>query len=72
MIKHLVTKLSIGRNPVNFNNTKLTQKINDHQSRIELDVDAVEQTGSHSMDKSKDWVGKPRHYLWRHQIPVRQ
>ncbi len=54
------TSLSIdGKTITSFTKIHLVQKINDHHFfEIILDNDVVEETGGHTIDKSKDWLGK--------------
>ncbi|GGX30852.1 type VI secretion system Vgr family protein [Aquimarina muelleri] len=55
------TKVSIdGEFLVNFENVSLNQQINEHHDfEITLDYDTIESIGTHTLDKSKDWLGKP-------------
>ena len=55
------TKISIdGEFLVNFENVSLNQQINEHHDfEITLDYDTIESIGTHTLDKSKDWLGKP-------------
>ena len=55
------TTLSIdGSRLSNFEHVSLTQIINDHHSfEITVDDSIIESTGSYTLDKSKEWLGKP-------------
>lgn len=55
------TKISIdGTSLINFENVSLNQQINEHHDfEITLDYDTIESIGTHTLDKSKDWLGKP-------------
>ena len=55
-----ITHLSIdGKRISSFTSIKLEQKTNDHhQFEIILDHDVIELVGGHTIDKSKDWLGK--------------
>ena len=55
------TKISIdGEFLVNFENVSLNQQINEHHDfEITLDYDTIESLGTHTLDKSKEWLGKP-------------
>ncbi|WP_438712370.1 type VI secretion system Vgr family protein [Aquimarina muelleri] len=55
------TKVSIdGEFLVNFENVSLNQQINEHHDfEITLDYDTIESVGTHTLDKSKEWLGKP-------------
>ncbi len=57
---HPKTRLSIdGKNIPYFDAISLTQSMNDHHSfRIQLDNDVIEKTGSHTIDASRNWLGK--------------
>ncbi len=55
------TKISIdGEFLINFENVSLSQQINEHHNfEITLDYDTIETIGAHTLEKSKDWLGKP-------------
>lgn len=60
-MKELKTAVSIdGKSFSNFESVQLTQGINDHHHfQVVVDLDIVEKTGTHTLDASKDWLGKP-------------
>lgn len=55
------TKISIDGEYISvFENVSLTQSINNHhQFDVVLDMDIIEKEGTHTIEKSKDWLGKP-------------
>lgn len=55
-----VTSISIeGKRLPNFQNLKLNQVINDHSCfTIDVDIAELEQQGSHTLENSKDFLGK--------------
>jgi uncharacterized protein involved in type VI secretion and phage assembly len=60
MIKKTITKLSIDGKFVDFNSIKLVQKTdNHHEFKVILDNDVKEIIGGHTIDKSKEWLGRP-------------
>lgn len=58
-----VTKTTIsidGKKIESFETVSLTQGINDHHHfEVMVDIEAVEKLGTHTLEKSKDWLGKP-------------
>ncbi|MFL1897286.1 type VI secretion system Vgr family protein [Aquimarina sp. 2-A2] len=43
----------------NFESLSLTQKIHEHHEfEIHIDYDEIEENGSHTIERSKDWLGK--------------
>ena len=55
------TKISIdGKSLKNFEHVSLTQTINDHHHfEVMVDSDIIEKPETHTLDLSKDWLGKP-------------
>ncbi len=55
------TKISIdGKSLKNFEHVSLTQTINDHHHfEVMVDSDIIEKPQTHTLDLSKDWLGKP-------------